>query len=56
MNLRALLAEPYESPLVEDLLKFMLRLALAAPFFLSGRTKVVEGSWLTISDTTLMSA
>ncbi len=34
------------------MLKFVLRLALAAPFFLSGRTKVVEGSWLTISDTT----
>ncbi|MEQ8516976.1 MAG: DoxX family protein [Chromatocurvus sp.] len=30
----------------------LTRLALAGVFWRSGRTKVVEGSWLTISDTT----
>ena len=52
MNFRTLLTRPFDEGVRRDALTFVLRLALAAPFFVSGRTKVVEGSWLTISDTT----
>lgn len=52
MKLSTLLTRPFDTGLRRDALAFLLRLALAAPFFVSGRTKVVEGSWLTISDTT----
>jgi putative oxidoreductase len=52
MNLRRLLVDPVTHPLSNELLKLFVRIALAAPFFLSGRTKVVEGTWLSISDTT----
>ncbi len=52
MTLRALLTRPFDEGLRRDALAFLLRLALAAPFFVSGRTKVVDGSWLTISGTT----
>lgn len=52
MNLKALLADPYDSPIVEDLIKFVLRLALAAPFWVSGRTKIEDGTTFSISDTT----
>lgn len=33
-----------------SLLLLVQRLGIAAVFFMSGRTKIVEGSWLTISD------
>ncbi|MFZ9394441.1 MAG: DoxX family protein [Erythrobacter sp.] len=36
----------------EGLALLVVRVALAGIFWRSGRTKVVEGSWLTISDTT----
>ena len=36
----------------EGLALLVARVALAGIFWRSGRTKVVEGSWLTISDTT----
>lgn len=36
----------------EGLALLVTRVALAGIFWRSGRTKVVEGSWLTISDTT----
>ena len=52
MKLSTILTRPFDTGLRRDALAFLLRLALAAPFFVSGRTKVVEGSWLTISDTT----
>ena len=51
-SIRRLMIDRVTSPIVNDLLSLFLRIALAAPFFLSGRTKVVEGSWFTISDTT----
>ena len=54
MTLSTLLTRPFDTGLRRDALAFLLRLALAAPFFVSGRTKVVEGSWLTISDTTYL--
>ena len=40
------------SRFVEGLMLLITRLALAGIFWRSGRTKVVEGTWLTISDTT----
>lgn len=52
MTVRNLLIAPVTSRLAAGLLAFVLRLALAAPFWLSGRTKVAEGTLLTISDTT----
>ena len=33
-----------------DLLLLVQRFGIAAVFFMSGRTKIVEGSWLTIDD------
>ncbi|MFN8830878.1 MAG: DoxX family protein [Labrys sp. (in: a-proteobacteria)] len=33
-----------------DLTLILARIGLAATFFLSGRTKVAEGTWLTLSD------
>jgi putative oxidoreductase len=33
-----------------DLLLLIQRLGIAAVFFMSGRTKIAEGSWLTIDD------
>lgn len=41
-----------QAPLVEGLVLLLVRLALAGVFWRSGRSKVVEGSWLEISDTT----
>ncbi len=38
---------------VEAIMLFFVRLSLAGIFWRSGRTKVIEGSWLSISDTTL---
>lgn len=52
ISLRTLLLTRVDVPIVNDLLSLFLRVALAGPFFFSGRTKVVEGSWFTISDTT----
>ena len=52
MTLRALLITPFVHPLGDALLKLFVRVALAAPFYLSGRTKVDEGSLFSISDTT----
>ena len=43
---------PWSHPLSDALLRLFVRIALAGPFYLSGRTKVVEGSWLTISEST----
>lgn len=37
---------------VESIALFITRLALAGIFWRSGRTKVVEGTWLQVSDTT----
>jgi len=37
---------------VESIALFITRLALAGIFWRSGRTKVAEGSWLQVSDTT----
>lgn len=54
MNLARLLTARLTQPLVLDLTALFVRIALAAPFFLSGRTKVVEGSWFSISDTTYL--
>lgn len=36
----------------EGVAQFLVRVALAGIFWRSGRTKVVEGSWLELSDTT----
>lgn len=38
----------------ESIMLFLVRLALAAPFWFSARTKVVEGSFLTPNDTTAL--
>jgi putative oxidoreductase len=40
------------SKLPEPAMLFFVRIALAGIFWRSGRTKVEDGSWLTISDTT----
>lgn len=52
MNLRRLLIRPLANPAAEALLLLFVRIALAAPFFLSGRTKIAEGTLFSISDTT----
>ena len=41
-----------ESKLSEGVALLMLRVAFAGIFWRSGRTKIVEGSWITLSDTT----
>ncbi len=38
-------------PLVESLALLFVRISLAGIFWRSGRTKVEEGTWLTVSDT-----
>lgn len=50
MTARRLLVTHWSHPLGDALLSLFVRVALAGPFFMSGRTKVVEGSWFTISD------
>ncbi|MDZ3833572.1 MAG: DoxX family protein [Sphingopyxis sp.] len=40
------------SPVVEGVALLLVRVALAGVFWRSGRTKVVEGSWLEINDFT----
>lgn len=52
MTLAALMVAPVSSHVIRDLLTLFVRIALAAPFWLSGRTKIAEGSLLIISDTT----
>ena len=52
MTARQLFVTPWAHPLGDALLRLFVRIALAGPFFMSGRTKVVEGSWFTISDST----
>ena len=52
MTLRSLLFAPWPNPIGDTLLRLFVRIALAGPFYVSGRTKVVEGSWFTISDST----
>ena len=52
MNPRHYLVTPWSHPLGDALLRLFVRIALAGPFFLSGRTKMVEGTWFTISDST----
>lgn len=54
MNIRDLLTVPFRRPVADTLLALFVRIALAAPFYLSGRTKIVEGSWFEISDTTYL--
>jgi putative oxidoreductase len=44
--------EMLSAPWIESLMLLFVRISLAGIFWRSGRTKVVEGSWLTISDTT----
>ena len=46
----ALLARTAQKLLPLDPLLLVQRLGIAAVFFMSGRTKIVEGSWLTIDD------
>jgi putative oxidoreductase len=46
----ALLARTAQKLLPVDLLLLVQRLGIAAVFFMSGRTKIAEGSWLTIDD------
>lgn len=41
-----------QAPFTEGVMLLLVRLALAGVFWRSGRSKVVEGSWLEISDTT----
>jgi putative oxidoreductase len=45
-----LLAKTASKLLPTDLLLLVQRLGIAAVFFMSGRTKIVEGTWLTIDD------
>lgn len=52
MTPRSLLFAPWSSPIGDTLLRLFVRIALAGPFYVSGRTKVDEGSWFTISDST----
>ena len=52
MTLRSLLFAPWSNPIGDTLLRLFVRIALAGPFYVSGRAKVVEGSWFTISDST----
>jgi len=52
VNLSPLLVTPLSRPIADALFKLFLRIALAAPFFFSGRTKIVEGTLFSISDTT----
>lgn len=52
MTARRLLVTPWSQPIGDALLRLFVRVALAGPFFMSGRTKVIEGSWFTISDST----
>lgn len=44
--------ELISAPWLESVMLLFVRISLAGIFWRSGRTKVVEGSWLTISDTT----
>ena len=53
LNWRApfeLLARTAQKLLPVDLLLLVQRLGIASVFFMSGRTKIAEGSWLTIDD------
>ena len=52
LRLPTLMVKPLRGDGTASLLALILRLALAAPFYLSGRTKVAEGSLLTPSETT----
>lgn len=49
---RQLLVTPWSHPLGDAMLRLFVRVALAGPFFMSGRTKIAEGSWFAISDST----
>ncbi len=52
MTLRSILVRPMVHPVADALLALFVRIALAGPFFLSGRTKVEEGSLFSISGST----
>ena len=52
MTLFATLHRPLDAPIARDLTLLVVRIGLAAIFWQSGRTKVEEGSLLTISETT----
>lgn len=43
-------ADRVEAIISHDLLAMVARAAMAVVFFMSGRTKVAEGTWLTVSD------
>jgi putative oxidoreductase len=54
------LTRPYDrfvalisGPFVESLILLFVRVTLAGVFWRSGRTKVEEGSWLSVSETTI---
>lgn len=52
MTLSEILVRPVRSALSADLLALFLRIALAGPFWVSGRTKIEDGTLLSISETT----
>lgn len=52
MTLRQVFVTRWSHPLGDALLRLFVRIALAGPFFLSGRTKIAEGTWFTIGDST----
>lgn len=52
MRLGKILVTPLRHRLAGDMLSLFLRIALAAPFWLSGRTKIEDGTLLQISETT----
>lgn len=52
MNLARLAVRPAPGAILANGLALFLRIALAAPFWFSGRTKIEDGTLLTISDTT----
>jgi len=52
VNLGPLLVTPFSRPASDALFTLFVRIALAAPFFVSGRIKIIEGTLFSISDTT----
>jgi putative oxidoreductase len=52
VNLGTQFVTPFSRPTADALFDLFLRIALAAPFFFSARTKIVEGTLFSISDTT----
>ena len=52
MTLLDMLRRHFDEPIARDLTLLFVRIGLAAVFWQSGRTKVEEGSLLTVSETT----